>query len=152
MQKRENAAWMRERYYPRNRHRCAMYQHLLRLAFSHEMAARAKISNAKHRMRNREAILLKKRAAYRANPTRALCYCRKRQVLIAGATCWESTGISVIYERAKELRRWFNVVVDHIIPLAKGGRHEVGNLQIIYRSENARKSSSLSFRPSVIFS
>jgi hypothetical protein len=56
-----------------------------------------------------------------------------------------------IYERARELSQWFDVVVDHIIPIAKGGLHTADNLQIIYRFENAKKAASLSYKPSVVF-
>jgi 5-methylcytosine-specific restriction endonuclease McrA len=59
--------------------------------------------------------------------------------------------ITQIYRRAQQLRRWFNVVVDHRIPLIRGGLHHAGNLQIIYQRENARKADRLDFVPSVIF-
>lgn len=60
-------------------------------------------------------------------------------------------SIEKIYARARELRRWFNVVVDHIKPLIKGGPHAPSNLQIIYRSENERKAARLDYIPSVVF-
>lgn len=60
--------------------------------------------------------------------------------------------IQKIYRRAEILRQWFDVVVDHIIPLARGGTHSSpGNLQIIYRKENNQKGAKLDFSPSVIF-
>lgn len=63
------------------------------------------------------------------------------------------TGLCVerIYARAKELRQWFDVAVDHIIPLAKGGLHSPDNLQIIYRRENCRKGDKLNYSPAVVF-
>lgn len=62
-----------------------------------------------------------------------------------------SVAINKIYARATELRQWFDVVVDHIIPLAKGGAHEPDNLQIIYRLDNLKKHAQLTFQPRVIF-
>src|SRR6266576_2350829 len=55
------------------------------------------------------------------------------------------TAIVRIYQRAKELRKWFNVVVDHIKPLARGGLHCADNLQIIYESDNLRKCARIGF-------
>jgi 5-methylcytosine-specific restriction endonuclease McrA len=59
--------------------------------------------------------------------------------------------IEKIYVRAAELRQWFDVVVDHIIPLAKGGAHAPDNLQIIYAYENARKGTQLDYTPDIVF-
>lgn len=77
----------------------------------------------------------------------ALRRARKRNAAIG-----DFSAIARIYARARELRQWFDVVVDHIIPLAKGGAHAPGNLQIIYRLENLSKGTRLDFVPSVIFS
>jgi len=63
----------------------------------------------------------------------------------------EKRRMAKIYARAEELRQWFNVVVDHRIPLAKGGLHHPDNLQIIYLVENTRKGARLDYTPSVIF-
>jgi 5-methylcytosine-specific restriction endonuclease McrA len=60
--------------------------------------------------------------------------------------------ITKIYRRAAELRQWFDVVVDHIIPIAKGGKHHPDNLQIIYKRENQIKGARLDYLPTVIFS
>jgi 5-methylcytosine-specific restriction endonuclease McrA len=62
-----------------------------------------------------------------------------------------SPAIHKIYARATELRQWFDVVVDHIVPLSKGGLHLPENLQLIYRSENNRKHNSDSYQPTVVF-
>lgn len=72
---------------------------------------------------------------------------RKRVVTIG-----ELTDIAKVYERCAELGQWFKgLVVDHIIPLARGGAHEAKNLQIIYDFENRRKGSRLDYKPRVIF-
>ncbi len=71
---------------------------------------------------------------------------RKRNAQIS-----DQALVQKIYERARELRKWFDVVVDHVIPLSKGGAHSSENLQIIYAEENARKGARLDYIPSVRF-
>jgi hypothetical protein len=71
---------------------------------------------------------------------------RKRQ-----ATIGDLTEIAKLYERARELRQWFDVAVDHTVPLSKGGTHEASNLQILYVFENCSKQGNLNYKPRVIF-
>jgi 5-methylcytosine-specific restriction endonuclease McrA len=73
--------------------------------------------------------------------------CAKRRI----KTGEKNSAILKIYHRAQQLRQWFEVVVDHIIPLAKGGAHAAANLQIIYAYENQRKGDRLKYEPAVIF-
>lgn len=67
------------------------------------------------------------------------------------ATIGDVSAIRAIYRRAKELRQWFDVVVDHNIPLSRGGAHAAHNLQIIYRRENSEKSNRLDYVPTLVF-
>lgn len=87
----------------------------------------------------------------RRNPVKVFAQCRKRQARIAGAKLGDQKAVARIYARAAVLRKYFDVVVDHIIPLVKQGRHAVENLQIIYRRENALKGARLDYVPSVVF-
>jgi HNH endonuclease len=112
---------------------------------------------------NRDQVLAKRKqtAGYhrqcsaewrKANPAKhraaqALRYARQRL-----ATIGDLTDIAKVYERAAELRQWFEVEVDHIKPLAKGGTHEASNLQIIYAYENRRKHALAGYKVRVIFS
>lgn len=50
------------------------------------------------------------------------------------------------------IRRFYNerpkgMTVDHIIPLARGGRHHISNLQYLTPEDNARKSCKLDWKP-----
>jgi 5-methylcytosine-specific restriction endonuclease McrA len=74
-----------------------------------------------------------------------------RRALRMGAKLGDPQEMRKIYQRCRVLRQWFNVVVDHKIPLAKGGAHSAENLQIIYAHENARKHARLNYKPRVIF-
>ncbi len=76
---------------------------------------------------------------------------RKREAIKRNVSLGDCAAIKKIYARAAALRQWFDVVVDHKVPLAKGGAHASKNLQIIYRAENQQKGSSLTFQPTVIF-
>jgi len=76
---------------------------------------------------------------------------QKRKALKLKATIGDLSQIQKIYERAAQYRKWFDVVVDHIIPLSKGGAHSPENLQIIYAEENSVKGARLDYRPRVIF-
>ena len=61
-------------------------------------------------------------------------------------------AIVKIYDRAAQWREWgFDVVVDHVIPLARGGKHSSDNLQIIYRTENRTKGAKLNYHTQVVF-
>jgi len=75
----------------------------------------------------------------------------KRRARRQKATIGNVEAIKKIYARAKELRKRFDVAVDHIIPLAKGGAHSAENLQIIFSKENSQKGVSLNHKPKVVF-
>lgn len=92
------------------------------------------------RERNREKVLEWKRK-----------YSAMRRARLRLATIGDLTAIAKVYERAEHLRQWFDVCVDHIWPLAKGGTHSSDNLQIIYRSENNHKRAQWGYEPRVIF-
>lgn len=85
------------------------------------------------------------------NPAKARALDAIKRARRSKATIGDQKAICKIYIRCRELCRWFDVVVDHIVPLSKGGAHAANNLQIIYRKENEKKHNSLFFKPSVVF-
>jgi hypothetical protein len=109
-----------------------------------DYAARCKVRNPKWAYEN-----LKRWRAKNMHKTMAMNMARqarRRQVMVG-----DLTDIAKVYERARWWRQWFDVVVDHRIPLACNGTHEAGNLQIIYKSENSKKGARLGYTPKVIF-
>jgi 5-methylcytosine-specific restriction endonuclease McrA len=97
---------------------------------------------------------LTRRAACRwakNNPEKACALVARRRAHKKAAAQGDSFEIAKVYARCRKLRRWFNVVVDHIIPLSKGGAHSPCNMQIIYASENSKKRDRLDYAPSVVF-
>lgn len=75
----------------------------------------------------------------------------KKRALKRGVAVGDLTKIAKIYARCEWWRQWFDVLVDHIIPLGRGGSHEASNLQIIYRRDNEKKHLKLDYKPQVIF-
>ncbi len=128
-----------------------MYQQFRRAAFPEEWYTQAKRYCEAHPERVRECkkqCRYKRPDHYRAKGRE---YRAIRRAIELMADVRDRPGIAKIYKRAGVLRQWFDVVVDHIIPLAKGGAHAPGNLQIIYRLENLHKNASLTCKPKVIF-
>ena len=124
------------RYRRKYRFAYAMVHQLYRLAFpSH----------------NRELDSARNCKGHSKYPIRAALWAKRRAQKYK-ATCGDPKAIAKIIARAQELRQWFDVVVDHKIPLCKGGTHSPDNLQIIYARENAEKGSRLDYTPTVIFS
>jgi 5-methylcytosine-specific restriction endonuclease McrA len=116
----------------------------------------------KHYARNKRKILDKSLKWQRNNPEKTKEYQRawlkrnpgiysRRRAIKRNAVRGCQKRVARIYKRCQYWRQWFNVEVDHIIPLAFGGAHSANNLQIIYRSENSRKRDNPFYVPSVIF-
>ncbi len=115
-----------------------------------------KIIHKRWARKNPEKCRLKTRRWRENNPeqfrSQSQKACAKRRALSRNATIGDLTEIAKVYSRAQELRNLrFNVQVDHITPLSKGGAHEPSNLQILYAYENMRKGNSLTYIPEVIF-
>lgn len=107
------------------------------------------------RKRRREQLELVRfwaRRWARKNKHKALEYCNRRRACIKHSMSHQDREmVRKVYKRASVLRQWFDVVVDHIVPLAKGGEHLARNMQIIYRHENESKNARLGYKPTVIF-
>lgn len=121
---------------------------------------------AKYRSENREKYNAymrdynsKNRDKYRAvnkawsikNKDKVVAISAVKRARKRNATVGCRKAIAKVYERARWWKQWFDVAVDHIIPLVKDGKHTASNLQIIYAYENCRKKDSLTYRPRVVF-
>jgi 5-methylcytosine-specific restriction endonuclease McrA len=94
----------------------------------------------------------RKEIAHRSYRKYGTYHVRLRQLRQKLVTVGDLTDIEKVYHRCAELRQWFTgLVVDHIIPISKGGTHEPNNLQIIYDFENRRKNARLDYKPKVVF-
>jgi hypothetical protein len=140
----------------RDRYCCeiAMHKQLLRLAFPKEArAADKKRRDPNHpNYSKRKVYLRESNKKWRKRfPERAMAGVFKYQARKRAARFGDRSAVKAIYKRAAELRRYFDVVVDHIIPFTKGGLDCAENLQIIYRFDNEKKGTLLDYRPCVIF-
>lgn len=107
------------------------------------------------RLSNPGKALVIERRWRNANREKLKAYWKKntarRRAIKRNAQVNDLVAISKVYARCEELRKWFDVVVDHIVPLSRKGMHCADNLQIIYRSDNGKKHAKLNYKPKVIF-
>ncbi len=94
---------------------------------------------------------VKKRLGMERYRARCLHHVRLREARKKLLTIGDVTDIAKVYERARWWKQWFDVAVDHIIPLSRNGTHEATNLQIIYGFENNRKYNNANYKPKVVF-
>lgn len=68
---------------------------------------------------------------------------RRERVRATPLTAAEKAAIRAIYQLRNELREWtgWAFEVDHIVPLAAGGRHHPDNLQLLKAAENRSKGA-----------
>lgn len=114
---------------------------------------------ARHReyyQANRAQIAKANRAWARANPERIKMYVERRRALQlahgAGVTFDQWQAIKTLYEdRCLACGRKppeIALEMDHVVPLNRGGAHDVSNVQPLCRSCNARKSQqTIDYRP-----
>ena len=116
---------------------------------------RDKINARKRDRYDAEKALERRQAAKNADPEAYKLHNRTRRSIRRArekaVTVGDLTDIAKVYERSKWWQQWFKVVVDHTIPITKGGTHEASNLQIIYDFENRRKYNRADYKPRVIF-
>jgi 5-methylcytosine-specific restriction endonuclease McrA len=133
-----------KRYQKKNYLQIQMYNHFWRLANPVKHQAQTRRTRKKHprAMRNWQIL----------NPHKVKMHNAKRRARRCTA---KINHIEEIQRKYAKCQVWrdvgFDVVVDHIIPLAKGGAHAPENLQIIYSIENRQKHARLDYVPLVIF-
>lgn len=96
-------------------------------------------------VRNRDRDLRKGMEWARANPEKRIAlYHRRRARLLAAFV--EDVDLKDIYRRDRGICQlcggrvsWRSASIDHILPLAAGGKHERVNAQLAHRSCNSRK-------------
>jgi 5-methylcytosine-specific restriction endonuclease McrA len=136
------------KWYKRNKMLMWMYRRLYNL--SHVIEKRE--YSRTYRLSNLEACKKREKRWRKQNPGAVAEWDMTRIARLKyGAIATNRIAIRKIYARAAQLRQWFDVVVDHKIPLSKGGEHEPSNLQIIYAFENLRKHARSDYVPSVSF-
>lgn len=121
------------------------------LAMRHKSNIKTREKRRKYNLRRSKEMRSYRKKFYRNHIERWDGYNLKRRVAKAQTRFTNSELVDAIYRRARELREWFDVCVDHIIPLSKGGNHIPSNLQIIYASENLKKASRLDYKARVVF-
>lgn len=105
--------------------------------------------------KNRARVRSYKRKWKRANPLRVAWHTAQRNHRLRGSVTWaEWRGVLRFYgNKCLQCGSVERVEMDHVVPIAKGGRHVVENLQPLCRSCNGAKGiKSLDFRAGRIYS
>jgi 5-methylcytosine-specific restriction endonuclease McrA len=107
---------------------------------------KSKLLRKQRHDRNRDADNAYSRNYYKKNPyrIRELASIRKRKVSIAGIFLVTDKELSRLYNSKCQICGSCELIeIDHIIPIARGGRHSIGNLMSLCRSCNRSKSDKL---------
>ena len=112
---------------------------------------RSAISSRKraYREKNRDRLNASSRAWQKANPERVAAACALRRSRLYGDSSAlspdERDRIDAIYRQRDMVSEWTGLTyeVDHIIPLARGGKHHPNNLQLLTAFENRSKGASV---------
>lgn len=103
----------------------------------------------KWRAANAKRLLEENRRWRASNPARVADLLARRRVRLTAAevplTVFEEAQVLAFYAiaRARGVQTGVKHHVDHIIPLARGGRHHPSNLQVLTAEENVRKKDRI---------
>lgn len=110
---------------------------------------KAKTYYIKHYTSNKEKEYLRTLEYRRRNPLKAREWCRRYQVSKRGATT-EKFSYKEIVERdglicylCKREVSQADLVLDHIVPISRGGTHSPDNVKVAHRCCNSKKSNKL---------
>lgn len=97
--------------------------------------------NQKYRKNNPDKVAAWKKTDRTRNKARILADNASRRSLIRGEMCSDVVSIYCLRDFYKSMSLGEEFHVDHIIPLSKGGKHCVENLQVIPAIDNLRKGN-----------
>jgi len=149
-------AHRRERYLA-NRERILEERRLYRLANPEKAKAavirwrkddpeRSRESSRRCYRKHWEVHRARAKAAYLANPHKSIELSKRRKAAKKAAVPedFNAKRTSMIYAWAKRVQKCLGIEmhVDHIVPLAKGGKHNYDNLQVLPAQLNMRKQDN----------
>lgn len=97
--------------------------------------------NADYRLNNPDKVSAWKKKDRLTNKARINADTAKRRAKLKGSVSVEIKQLYILKDFYQSMSLGEVFHVDHIIPLAKGGKHEINNLQIIPAIDNLRKGS-----------
>jgi 5-methylcytosine-specific restriction endonuclease McrA len=132
-----------KKYYQANKRRCLDYQAIYRDAYSPRLLAK----KAEYYVKNKQELQKKKRRYGQENVHKIAEASRSRQARKRGLTPVTASKRFMLefYRTARRLTKCLGIAfhVDHIVPLARGGKHEESNLQVIPGAINVHKHTKI---------
>lgn len=99
--------------------------------------------NRKYREKNKDKVSKWKQKDRQQNKHRILSDNSKRRALISGPIDKRVVQIYALRDFYIAMSLGESFHVDHIVPVSRGGKHEIDNLQVIPAIDNLRKGANL---------
>jgi 5-methylcytosine-specific restriction endonuclease McrA len=137
-------------YYTTNREKICAYQ----ASYYAENAEKVRTRNAAYRSANPKKVRANSLAYYASHTTEAASNAAKRRAMKRSVTIGNQETIRSIYRQARENKRVICYIcgeliplgarhVDHVMPLARGGKHTASNLAIACARCNLSKNAKM---------